>query len=129
MSSSLFKAVKQPGTTAVVPKRQHAPALPTQRSPKPILRASNGDASPASELQALVCELAGFESGACQALLHEAECVQVVKALASGANDNISSQYEGCPQVRPAAAVAQETRCCDQHNCLQKFADRCCMLH
>lgn len=67
--------------------------------------AASSDTSPAAELQALVCELAGFESGACQALLHEADCVQVVNSLASGKPDQVT--YDGNPQVRPAVGGKQ----------------------
>jgi hypothetical protein len=52
----------------------------------------------ACELQAIVCELSGFQSDACKALLHEAEVLETVKALAQGDADKVKA-YSGDPLV------------------------------
>jgi hypothetical protein len=52
----------------------------------------------ACELQAMVCELSGFKSDACKALLHEAEVLETVKALAQGDAEKVKA-YSGDPLV------------------------------
>lgn len=59
----------------------------------------------ACELQALVCELSGFQSDACKALMHEAEVLETVKALAQGDADKVKA-YSGDPLVSLRSQLA-----------------------
>lgn len=96
------QAVQQP-----VPAARHARVCFVRPNVKICARDCNDAASPgASELQALVCDLAGFQSDACKALLHEADVLKTVKALASG-DINHAIEYFGDPLVSLQCIIFQ----------------------